>query len=73
MKPTVIEATTIPDAWFQCLYTLIDESRKPDGAARRYTVDTGSNSTVTVLSASIVTVLVVVVKLSSSVPLQLFT
>jgi len=43
MKPTLIEATTIPDAWFQCLYTLIDESNKPDGAARRYTVDTGSN------------------------------
>jgi len=43
MKPTLIEATTIPDAWFQCLYTLLDESRKPDGAARRYTVDTGSN------------------------------
>ncbi|MBM3299195.1 MAG: thymidylate synthase [Deltaproteobacteria bacterium] len=43
MKPIFIEATTIPDAWFQCLYTLIDESRKPDGAARRYTVATGSN------------------------------
>ena len=43
MKPIFIEATTIPDAWFQCLYTLIEESRKPDGAARRYTVDTGSN------------------------------
>ena len=43
MKPIFIEATTIPDAWFQCLYTLIAESRKPDGAARRYTVDTGSN------------------------------
>lgn len=43
MKPFLIEATTIPDAWFQCLYNLIEESRKPDGAARRYTVDTGSN------------------------------
>lgn len=43
MKPIVIEAVSIPDAWFQCLYTLIEESRKPDGAARRYTVDTGSN------------------------------
>lgn len=43
MKPILIEATTIPDAWFQCLYTLIDEVQKPDGAARRYTVQTGSN------------------------------
>jgi thymidylate synthase len=43
MKPLMIEATTIPDAWFQCLYRLIDEAGKPDGAARRYTVDTGSN------------------------------
>ncbi|MFC1836846.1 thymidylate synthase [Thermodesulfobacteriota bacterium] len=43
MKPIFIEATTIPDAWFQCLYTLVEESRKPEGAARRYTVETGSN------------------------------
>ncbi len=43
MKPVFIEATTIPDAWFQCLYTLIEESQKPDGAVRRYTVETGSN------------------------------
>lgn len=43
MKPILIEATTIPDAWFQCLYTLFEELNKPDGAARRYKVDTGSN------------------------------
>ena len=44
MKPINITATTIPDAWFQCLYTLIEEIKKPDGAARRYTVDFGSDT-----------------------------
>ena len=56
MKPTFIEATTIPDAWFQCLYTLIQESLKPDGAARRYTVDTGSNPGADRLEFDLVTV-----------------
>jgi thymidylate synthase len=46
MIPTFIEATTIPDAWFQCLYRLIEEyTEEPEGlgSVHRYTVATGSN------------------------------
>jgi thymidylate synthase len=56
MIPIVITATTIPDAWFQCLYTLIEESRKPKGAARRYTVDSGSNPGVDRIELDFITV-----------------
>jgi thymidylate synthase len=42
MNPIFITATTISDAWFQCLYNLIEEVQKLNGKARRYTVTTGS-------------------------------
>ena len=42
MNITHIKATTIPDAWFQCLYNLIEATKTGQGA-RRYTVQTGSD------------------------------
>lgn len=39
MRPIFIEATTIPDAWFQALYALMETQE----STRRYVVDTGSN------------------------------
>jgi thymidylate synthase len=43
MKITQINAKTIPDAWFQCLYQLIEKARNGEGV-RRYNVDTGSDA-----------------------------
>jgi thymidylate synthase len=43
MEITSIRATTIPDAWFQALYQLIDCLKNKRGA-RRYNVQTGSDA-----------------------------
>lgn len=42
MQIMQINATTIPDAWFQALYQLL-EAIKTGNGARRYTVQTGSD------------------------------
>lgn len=50
MQPIIIRATTIPDAWFQCLYTLWEEHQEnladwtptATPAVRRYMVQSGS-------------------------------
>ena len=39
---TQIKATTIPDAWFQALYNLLEAMKTGDGV-RRYEVQTGSD------------------------------
>jgi thymidylate synthase len=43
MQPTIIEATTISDAWFQCLYRLLSAYETETGA-RRYVVTSGSDT-----------------------------
>ena len=42
MKVTTINATTIPDCWFQALYNIIDSLDNNLGGVRRYTIDKGS-------------------------------
>jgi thymidylate synthase len=43
MQSTIVEATTIPDAWFQCIYRLL-QSYELENGARRYIVTSGSDT-----------------------------
>jgi len=44
MKPEFIEARDLPDAWFQCVYRLLETCREPPGRAtgHEYVIERGS-------------------------------
>ena len=53
MKPTYIEAITLSDAWFQCLYNILDPEK-----ARVFLIDRGSYAGDTRLEFDYITVLI---------------
>ncbi len=43
MRPIFINARDLPEAWFQCMYQLLDDdASRPPLYSRRYTIDRGS-------------------------------